>query len=146
MKALLTGLLLCQAALVAVAQTSTTATPTANGQASAAGLNCGGVGLDEQERIKAEAPRHDLMLTFSTPGGAYLADVDVEISRAGKVVVQGRCDGPIMLVDLAPKGTYQVKAVSDGREQRKNVTIGGRKPARMSFVWPGPGKEVSPKS
>lgn len=144
MKAWITSLLLCQAAVAAVAQTSMSSTVTTNGQTSAVALNCGGIGVDEQERIKSEAPRHDLMLTFSTPGGAYLADVDVEISRGGKVVLQGRCDGPIMLVDLAPKGTYQVTAVSDGRQQRKNVTIGGKKPTRLSFVWPGPGREAGP--
>lgn len=135
-KRLVTALLLSQAAAAALAQASISSTVTAAGETKSVAMQCGGVGQDEQERIKAEAPQHDLLLTFATPGGAYLANVDVQISRGGKVVLKGRCNGPLMLVDLAPRGNYEVTAISDGREQRKTVMIGAGKPARMSFIWP----------
>jgi hypothetical protein len=41
-----------------------------------------------------------------------------------------------MLVDLAPPGQYEIRAVSQGREQRKNITVGGT-PAQVTFTWPG---------
>ena len=104
--------------------------------AQAAAFQCGGVGVGEQDRMKADAPNHDLMLTFATPGGAYVADVDVEIRRGAQVVLRGHCGGPLLLADLAPAGRYEVQATSKGRVQRKAVTIGTSKPARLSFVWP----------
>ena len=82
------------------------------------------------------AANHALMLTFATPGGAYVADVDVEIRRGAQVVLRGHCGGPLLLADLAPAGKYEVQATSKGRVQRKTVTIGAGKPARLSFVWP----------
>ena len=62
--------------------------------AQAAAFQCGGVGVGEQDRMKADAANHALMLTFATPGGAYVADVDVEIRRGAQVVLRGHCGGP----------------------------------------------------
>jgi hypothetical protein len=117
---------------------SATSTATANGQAtaSAATFRCGGVGEEDQQRIKAEAGRHDLLVTFAAAGGAYMADVDVQIRRGTQVVLQGRCNGPLMLVDLAPKGTYEISATAEGKTQRQQVTVGG-KPASIVMRWPG---------
>jgi hypothetical protein len=114
---------------------SATATGSTGGSAQAAALQCGGVGQDDQDRIKAAAAKHGLLLTFASASGAYLADVDVRITRGDAVVVQGRCAGPLMLVDLKPAGSYEIRAVSQGREQRKTVTVGAR-PAQLTFTWP----------
>ena len=105
-------------------------------QSTAGTFVCGGVGTGDQERMKADAPNHSLMLTFATSGGAYVADVDVQVQRGGKTVLQGHCGGPIMLADLAPAGSYEVTATSQGRSQKKTETVGG-KPARVTFTWPG---------
>jgi hypothetical protein len=104
--------------------------------ATAAAFRCGGVGQDDQQRIQAEAASHDLLLTFAGASGEYLADIDVEIRRGGQLVLQGRCEGPLMLVDLPADGSYEVRATSAGREQRKTVRIGGQA-ARAIFTWPG---------
>jgi hypothetical protein len=134
MKQFLVPVLLAVLALpAALAQSAATASGSA--QAGAPGFRCGGVGDEDQRRIKAEASRHDLLVTFATAGGAYLADVDVEITSGGKVVLQGRCNGPLMLADVGGKGSYQIRAVSNGREQRKSVTLSG-KPASVTFTWP----------
>jgi hypothetical protein len=130
-------------ALVAQVATGALAQPSSSGSAAtvgpegaqAAGFRCGGVGQEDQDRMKAEAPRHALMLTFATTDGAYVADVDVEIRKGGKVVLQGRCTGPLMLVDLAPAGSYEVSATAQGKTQHKTVSIGS-KPASSTFTWP----------
>jgi hypothetical protein len=134
MKKLLTAALLLQAAGFAAAQ-SVQAQASGSATATAATFSCGGVGQEDQARMKAEAPRHDLFVTFSAAGGAYLADIDIEISQGANVVLQGRCGGPLMLVDLAPKGSYEIRATSGGKTQRKTVNVGSGKPVNLSFVW-----------
>jgi hypothetical protein len=120
--------LACSAAVGAFAQS----TPA---PAAAAAFRCGGVGNEDQQRIKGEAAQHDMLLTFATSNGAYLADIDFEISKGGQPVLRGRCDGPLMLVDVGGSGSYEVRASSNGREQRKTVTL-GKKPATAVFTWP----------
>jgi len=134
----LVAALLAPAAAGTLAQSAgVAATASGSAGAQAAAFRCGGVGQDEQQRIKAEAAQHDLLLTFSVTGGAYLADVDVEIRRGDQVVLQARCNGPLMLVDLSPAGPYEIRASAQGKDQRKTVTVGGGgKPASVSFVWP----------
>jgi type 1 fimbria pilin len=129
------ALALFAAGALAQATSGGSATGSGTGGAHAAAFRCGGVGTEDQQRMKSEAAQHALMLTFATTGGAYLADVDVEIHRGGQVVLQGHCGGPIMLVDLAPAGSYEITATSQGRTQKKSVTLGG-KPASATFTWP----------
>lgn len=106
----------------------------AAGQGEAA-FRCGGVGASEQASIKEEAPRHDALLTFATPGGAYLAGVDFTVSSSdGHVVLQGTCDGPLMLLDVPHAGSYRVQAAYNGHAQTKTVHM-GEHTARMSFLW-----------
>lgn len=124
-KHILLGLALCQAAAMALAQGADTAE-----------YRCGGVGDAEQQQFKAEAASHDMFVTFASDTGAYVADVDVKITSAdGKVVLQARCGGPLMLVDVPGSGPHQVEAAFNGKSQRKSVTI-GKQPARLSFTWP----------
>lgn len=98
---------------------------------------CGGIGVGEQQRMKAEAASHDLMLTFAASSGAYLADIAVQIrDRRGASVLDVTCGGPIMLVDL-PAGTYRITARAAGVARDKTVTITrGKRPASATFVWP----------
>ena len=132
------GLLISLMVLAAAgAQSQTPSQPTATGSANAqaATFRCGGVGDEDQKRMKAEAAQHALMVTFATTGGAFVSEVDVEIRRNGQVVLQGRCNGPLMLVDLAPAGSYEIAATSQGRTQRKTVAIGAQ-PASLTITWP----------
>jgi hypothetical protein len=101
-------------------------------------FRCGGIGDAEQRQFKAEAANHDLFVTFASDRGAYVAGVDVRIiSGAGAPVLQGRCEGPLMLVDLPGPGRYEVEAGFEGRTQRKSVTA-GRKGTPLSFSWSRP--------
>lgn len=103
----------------------------------AAAFVCGGVGTGEQEAIKAQAPSHDLMLTFAVSTGAYLADVEVQIRDAkGAVVLSATCGGPIMLVDLPARASWHVTARANGQAREKTVTAGGGTRAQATFTWP----------
>jgi len=105
------------------------------GLAQAQSFRCGGIGTAEQDQFKAEASQHDALLTFALSTGAYVSDVDVRITDgSGKTVVQGRCGGPLMLVDLPGKGSYQVNASFEGKAQSKSLAVGA-KPARATFTW-----------
>jgi hypothetical protein len=98
---------------------------------------CGGVGQGEQQAIKAQAGKYDLMLTFAVTHGAYLADVDVEIKDArGGVVLSAKCDGPIMLVDLPRGGTWRVTAHANGQTRQKTINAGSGRLAQATLVWP----------
>lgn len=116
---------------------------------------CGGVGEQEQAYMKQQAKSYDMMLTFATRGGAYLANVDVDIRDSkGNDVLQANCDGPMMLVDLPRSGTYRVRAEAAGYTQNRTIKVAAGKNrsrqtvARAVMVWPqqlaeGPGTATS---
>ena len=125
------------ATLSAVALALACSLAPAQSASSRASFRCGGVGQDEQQQFKAEASRHHALLTFALSGGAYLSDVDFRIADSrGNVVLEGRCGGPLMLLDLPGRGSYQVTATYGGKAQSKTVAV-GTKPSRATFVWPG---------
>lgn len=102
------------------------------------GYVCGGIGVGAQERMKSAAAGHDLMLTFATSAGAYLADVGVQIrDSSGASLVDVSCDGPIMLVDVPGPGTYRITARSGGVARERTVSVTrGKRPTSATFVWP----------
>jgi hypothetical protein len=127
---------LAQACTLSFAQTTAPAPSNAPGD-SRASFICGGVGVDEQQNMKAAASQHDLMLTFAVSNGAFLADVDVQIRSAkGPVVLSAKCNGPIMLVDLPSGGTWSVTARANGETRQKSVAAGAGKHAQATFIWP----------
>lgn len=99
---------------------------------------CGGVGATESVAMKRAALDYDLALTFAVSTGAYLADVDVKITDAqGGTVLQTRCDGPMLLVDVPKSGTYRVEAETGGYKLSRNAHIqdAGKRTA-ISITWP----------
>lgn len=100
---------------------------------------CGGVGKDEAAYMKQTARDHDLMLTFATRRGDYLADVKVTIENArGEPVLQTTCDAPIMLVDMPKSGTYRIHAEAGGYRQDRTarVVTNNRSVAAVVMTWP----------
>ena len=127
---------LAQACTGTLAQSAPPA-PSDSRAAPPASFVCGGVGVGEQQVMKAAANQHDLMLTFAVSNGAYLADVDVEIrSVKGTVVLSAKCDGPIMLVDLPAGGSWSVTARANGETRQKTITAGAGRHAQATFIWP----------
>ena len=130
-------LALAQACTLALAQGADAPVDLETHKAGAASYICGGIGAGEQQAIKSQARRHDLMLTFAISSGAYLADVDVQVKDArGGVVLSAKCEGPIMLVDLPSKGTWRVTAQVNGQARQKTVKTGPGHVAQATFVWP----------
>ena len=102
---------------------------------------CGGVGENEASYMKEQANSYDLMLTFATRAGSYLANVDVNIKDAhGNSVLQTRCDAPMLLVDLPASGTYRIRAETSGysldRSAQVNASHRRRRVERLAMVWP----------
>jgi len=106
---------------------------------------CGGIGQEEASYMKQQARNYDLALTFATRTGAYLADVDVNIKNAkGDDVLQAKCDGPMLLVNLPKSGTYRINAETSGYALNRTakVTASGNRAqrkqrvARVAMVWP----------
>lgn len=134
MKHALVGLVLCQAVALSFAQGHSYRDQRDAPQAQAH-YQCGGVGDAEQARFKKEASEHDALVTFATPTGAYLADVDVVVTGPkGDIVTRGHCDGPLMLLDVPHHGRYRIQADYHGKQRTKTLNIGTRT-ARTSFVW-----------
>ena len=125
------GALLCQAGLLAWAQGTASGRP----DRAPAGFTCGGVGQGEQDRFKSEAAAHHALVTFSSTSGAYVAGVEVKVTgQDGKVVLQGTCEGPLMLLDVPAPGRYRIDAAYGGKAQHKDVQLGTGS-AKVSFTW-----------
>ena len=128
---------LSQACTLALAQSADAPVNLEPHKAGATSYVCGGVSLDEQQAIKAQAGKYDLMLTFAVSNGAYLADVDVEIRNAkGGVVLSAKCEGPIMLVDLPGSGIWRVTAQVNGQTRQKTISAGSGRVKQATFIWP----------
>ena len=100
---------------------------------------CGGIGEQEVGFMKHEAQRYDMMLTFAARNGAYLADVQVTVIDAdGRELVQTRCNGPIMLVNVPRKGAYRIVADAEGHQisRRVDVVAGQSQYRHVTMTWP----------
>ena len=100
---------------------------------------CGGVGTTESAQIKSEARDYDMMLTFATKGGNYLADVNVNIADAhGNPILKTTCGAPIMLIDFPKSGTYHVRAETGGYTLNKTARVStkGRSHSALVMLWP----------
>lgn len=80
----------------------------------------GGVGREEQERIKAAEANYPVKVTFAAEGGAFLSDIQVDVKDGeGKDILSLITDGPVLLMDLQP-GTYTLTA-SNGTEAKEHT-------------------------
>ena len=114
----------------AYAQTSDLPTIYSRGQIS---YTSGGVGQDEEQAFKREAPNWPLALQFSGAGGEFIADVHISImKRDGTKVLEAVSQGPFMLVKLPP-GAYTLHVAYKHQAQQKNVNISGHVSA--AFRW-----------
>jgi hypothetical protein len=133
-------LALMQTCSLALAQSAPERNAPAAGGSAGATFECGGVGVGDQQRMKAAASDYHLMLTFAMSNGAYLSDVDVEIKDGkGRSVLATKCDGPIMLVRLPSGGSWRITAQANGQTRQKTIAAGSGRVVQATFVWPAGG-------
>lgn len=100
---------------------------------------CGGIGQREVAYMKEQARNYDVMLTFAQRNGAYLADIDVDLlNESGRALLQTRCDGPIMLIDVPEQGAYRVRAETENHSISRSVSVrsGHGQYRHMMMTWP----------
>ncbi|BCQ28944.1 hypothetical protein NK8_71340 (plasmid) [Caballeronia sp. NK8] len=96
----------------------------------------GGVGIDEAKAFQAAAPRYSLRLTFATPSGSYLSDVDVTVATdAGRPMLHARTDGPFLFIML-PAGRYRIVVNRGGADVNRLVTVPPRGGVQLNVLMP----------
>lgn len=99
-------------------------TSTADGYA----LMSGGITREDRVAMHAERQRYSLWVaTVGKPSGAYLADVDLRITRlpAKTVVLERKMEGPWLLLAL-PAGSYDVSGSYREAGAEKPQTLSAR--------------------
>jgi hypothetical protein len=104
---------------------------------------CGGIGLDESDRMKREARNYDLALTFAARDGSYLADINVDIADArGQSLLKTSCGAPMLLVDLPKSGNYRISAETGGHTVTRTLQVRDTQPGKaVTMIWPSQGPE-----
>ncbi len=98
----------------------------------------GGIGTEEVDALRQEAPSFSLQLVTAARSGAYLADTQVRIIGPGNnVVLDTHIDAPWLLVDL-PAGHYTVQAAHGGKTVERRLAIAGGKPQRIVLQFDAP--------
>lgn len=132
-KHLLVALALGVPALPASAQAGALLDAVAGGPALR--LECGGIGLEESQRMRAEVTMHALTLFFSTTEGGFVTDVATRVDDPlGDRRVEASC-GPIGQLDVAEAGRYRVTATYAGQTQEHWVELSPGGGARLSLRW-----------
>lgn len=98
----------------------------------------GGIGQEEQARMRRLAPEFSLRMTFSEhKDGEFLADVPVVITDARGNAIFDLPNGGPMLNVMLPPGKYRVAARHKGLNEYQDVTITGKEGKDLSFHWNG---------
>ena len=98
-------------------------------------LDCGGIGLEESERMRAEVGMHALTLFFSTTEGGWVTDVETRVDEPlSGLRVEASC-GPIGQVDVPAPGRYRISASYAGERQEHWVDLALQGGARLSLRW-----------
>ncbi len=127
------------AVLVSSATLITGATPAfaqaAQEGASALRLECGGIGLEESQRMRAEVAMHALTLFFSTTEGGFVTDVATRVDDPlGDRRVEASC-GPLGQLDVPEAGRYRVTATYAGQTQEHWLDLSPGGGARLALRW-----------
>jgi hypothetical protein len=97
----------------------------------------GGIGKEQSEAMKVAGQDYDLMLTFATDGGRYLADIEVQIEDMnGNTLLNTVSEGPLFLAVL-PVDRYKITAVAQGTSHARIVDIDGERHTKAVFQWSG---------
>jgi hypothetical protein len=99
----------------------------------------GGVGDEGRTALREMEPQYNLRLLFAESGGAYLSDVDVQLTdQGGNRLVAAVSNGPFFFARVGP-GRYVIDAISSGRPQTHSVIVEAGAPTSEAFYWPSSG-------
>jgi len=95
----------------------------------------GGIGIAEQQALKAREKEFNLKLVFTLVEGNYVSDVRVTIKDAkGKTLIESAAGGPFFMARLAPGG-YTVNATFRNKTVTRGVKLG--ESLRTEYLrWP----------
>ena len=98
-------------------------------------LDCGGIGLEESERMRAEVGMHALTVFFSTTEGGWITDVETQVDEPLSGLRAEASCGPIGQVDVPTPGRYRISASYAGERQEHWVDLAPQGGARLSLRW-----------
>jgi len=98
----------------------------------------GGIGKEEAEALRAQAPSFPLELVFVRKvedREEFLADVHLVVTDgAGRVVFDRMSQGPIFLAKF-PDGPYTITADYRGATQTRRIAVGGGRHEKIALAW-----------
>ena len=122
----------------ALAQDNMPPTQTSNGVT----FVTGGIGDGSIEAFKKAAKDYNLRATFTAPGGAYMAEVNVTLKDAkGDTLVTTVSQGPFFYAQVPP-GRYELTAAYGDQSFQRKLEVGQSGAATTEIVFKVPvGKE-----
>jgi len=98
-------------------------------------LVCGGIGVDESAKMRAEIGQHALTILYSTPEGTYLTGVHTKVDNPLQDrSTESEC-GPVGQVDVKEAGRYRVTATFSGQTRSQWFDLKPRGGARTVMSW-----------
>ena len=125
----------CLVAFVLLVPAGSASAQAAAGDEPALRLECGGIGLEESQRMRAEVAMHALTLLFSTTEGGFVTDVATRVDDPlADRRVESSC-GPIGQLDVPAPGRYRITATYAGATQEHWIELTPGGGARLSLRW-----------
>lgn len=125
----------CLVAFVLLVPAGSASAQAAAGDEPALRLECGGIGLEESQRMRAEVAMHALTLLFSTTEGGFVTDVATRVDDPlGDRRVEASC-GPLGQLDVPEAGRYRVTATYAGQTQEHWLDLSPGGGARLALRW-----------
>ena len=130
------GILLFSAALAATTPAAAT-TGAAEKNEGAVAYLASGKSKEDTAAMRHVARYYPLELEFARRAAPRLqqpADIDVMISRNGKLMLRAKAEGDLLLADL-PAGEYAVSATYNGVAILQNVSVEMGQHHKHNFEW-----------
>jgi len=97
----------------------------------------GGIGKEEADAMRADAPNYALELVFVRKvdnRAEFVSDVRLRIADQNERVVVERAAGPIVLAQV-PNGTYTIVAEFGGQTRTQRVALSPGRHEKITMVW-----------
>jgi hypothetical protein len=103
---------------------------------------CTGIGTESREDPRWGA--YPLRVETAGQGGQLLGDVQLTVLKAGQPLLSVRCNGPWLLLRLAP-GAYRIAGEFETRMAAANANVPARGQGRVTLRFPNAGGSISPE-